>query len=59
MPQALYDLQSDLSESIDVAKQNPHIVADLERLAEIARADLGDDLTRRTPSGTRPVGRVD
>jgi arylsulfatase A len=59
VPQALYDLQSDLSESIDVAKQNPHIVADLERLAEIARADLGDDLTRRTPSGTRPVGRVD
>ena len=38
----LYDLDSDISEASDVASQNPKIVAELLKLAEWARKDLGD-----------------
>jgi arylsulfatase len=56
---ALYDLTADISETTDVSAAHPEIVARLEALAETARADLGDDLTGRVPTGTRPVGRID
>jgi arylsulfatase A-like enzyme len=38
----LYDLEKDLSETTNVAKQHPEVVRRLEELAEIARKDLGD-----------------
>ena len=54
----LYDLQSDVSESHDVADQHPAIVQRLETVAEKARAELGDALTHRTGSGAREPGRI-
>ena len=54
----LYDLQNDVSETTDVAAQNPEIVKRLEGLAEQARADLGDTLTNRQGAGVRERGRV-
>jgi arylsulfatase A-like enzyme len=58
-PLALYDLQSDKGEHIDVAEQHPDIVKRLEALAEKARDDLGDGATGREGKGVRPPGRVD
>jgi len=54
----LYDLKNDISETKDVAAQNPEIVQRLLVLAEQARADLGDTLTHRTGAGVREPGRV-
>lgn len=54
----LYDLDRDVSESRDVASAHPDIVKRLEVLAEKARAELGDSLTKRTGAGVRPAGRL-
>ncbi|MCC9604566.1 sulfatase [Blastopirellula sp. JC732] len=55
---ALYDLESDIGETIDVKDSHPDVVARLQKLADEARADLGDGLTKTKGSGLRPVGRV-
>ena len=54
----LYDLVHDLGETTDVAAQHPDIVKQLEGAAEAARAELGDELTKRKGSGLRPPGRL-
>lgn len=54
----LYDLQADIGESANIAAQHPGIVKQLEALAEQAREDLGDSLTKRTGKGVREPGRV-
>ena len=54
----LYDVEADISETHDIAAANPQIVTRLLAIAEQARADLGDSLTRRAPSGAREPGRV-
>ena len=53
----LYNLTDDIGETKNVAEQNPEVVQRLEALAETARADLGDALTKRTGKGTREPGR--
>ena len=53
----LYDLKNDLGETTNVAAANPDVVQRLEALAERAREDMGDSLTKRTGSGTREPGR--
>ncbi len=53
----LYDLKSDVGETKNVAAKNPEVVQRLEALAEQARADLGDSLTKRAGSGVREPGR--
>jgi arylsulfatase len=55
-PQALYDLTADPGETTDQSATQPTRVAELLRLAERVRADLGDDLTRTPGTGRRPVG---
>jgi arylsulfatase A-like enzyme len=53
---ALYDLRRDPSERYDVQKSHPDILANLQKLAEAAREDLGDDLTKRTGKNVRAIG---
>ncbi len=53
----LYDLRRDRGESRNVAGRHPEVMQRLLALAESARADLGDSLTRRTGSGIREPGR--
>lgn len=49
----LYDLRRDPGERYNVRFLYPEIVIELEELAEKARLDLGDDLTKRKGSGRR------
>jgi len=57
-PGALYNLERDSGERYNVSEQFPEIVASLEKIAEAARDDLGDDLQNRTGINVRAVGRV-
>lgn len=57
-PGALYNLERDPGERYDVKVQFPEIVISLEKIAEAARADLGDDLQNRTGANVRQVGRI-
>ena len=52
---ALYNLETDLGESTDVATANPDVVKRLQQLAARADADLGSD---GIGPGCRPIGRV-
>ena len=56
---ALYDLRRDPGENYDVKEMNPDIVKKLQALAEEARADLGDDLQKRTGANNRVAGKID
>ncbi|MGV3640793.1 MAG: sulfatase [Adhaeribacter sp.] len=58
-PTALYNLERDPGERYDVYQQHPGIVAALEKIADKARADLGDDLQNKTGSQVRPAGKVE
>ena len=53
---ALFDLKNDVGETTDVAEDHPEVVARLEAIAERARHDLGDTLTKRQGVGVRPHG---
>jgi arylsulfatase A-like enzyme len=54
----LYDVVSDISETTDIAAENPQVVELLLAIAERARADLGDSLTKHKATGARPSGRI-
>jgi arylsulfatase A len=56
LPQ-LYDLEADIGETTDVSDQHPDIVARLQKLADAARADLGDG--DKPGANQRPAGHVD
>ena len=53
---ALYDLRRDQGERYDVQDLYPEVVAELMKVVEAARLDLGDDLTGNKGSGRRPIG---
>ena len=55
---ALFNLENDIGETTNVAEQNPDVVARLQKLAEEARADLGDTAQKRKGSGVRPAGQL-
>jgi len=52
----LYNLETDIGETTNVAEQHPEVVKRLEALAEKAREDLGDKLTKRKGKNVRPHG---
>lgn len=54
----LYDMSKDIGEMTDAAGKHPDVVARLLSLAERARDDLGDTLTKRVGSGVREPGRL-
>jgi arylsulfatase A-like enzyme len=55
---ALFDLEHDIGEKVNVADQHPDIVRELEDLGATARQDLGDALTNTKGRGVRPPGRA-
>jgi arylsulfatase A len=55
---ALFDLHQDVGETENVADAHPDVVARLQAAAELARDDLGDQLTKRQGSGIRPAGKL-
>ena len=54
----LYNLRDDIGETRDLAESRPEVVARLQALAEKAREDMGDSLTKRQGKGRRPPGRA-
>lgn len=55
---ALYDLMADPGESKDLSADHPEVVAELKKLAETYRKDLGDSLTHSVGEGVRPLGKT-
>jgi arylsulfatase A-like enzyme len=55
-PLRLYDLDTDVGEEHDAAREQPEVVARLQELAAVARRDLGDGAQQG--SGQRPAGHV-
>lgn len=55
----LFNLREDLGEQVDLAARRPEVVARLTALAEQMRGDLGDNLTGRSPTGSREPARAD
>jgi arylsulfatase A len=56
---ALFDLDSDIGETTNVAEKHPEVVARLQALAEKARDDLGDLATKRKGKNVRQPGRLE
>ena len=56
---ALYNLESDIGETNNVATQYPEIVKKLEGYAEQAHADLGDSATNRKGRNVRAPGHLE
>ena len=54
----LFDLTSDIGETIDVADQHPEIVKKIKSLADNMRKELGDKLYGIEGSGNREVGKL-
>tara|TARA_A100000164_G_scaffold380814_1_gene429681 strand:- start:743 stop:2149 length:1407 start_codon:yes stop_codon:yes gene_type:complete len=56
---ALYNLEFDPKELLDIANQNPDLVEKISKIADSIRGVLGDRLTGIKGSEVRPVGRLD
>jgi arylsulfatase A-like enzyme/predicted neuraminidase len=54
----LYSMTTDPGEATDVAARNPEVVKRMLALAEKARDDMGDALTKRVGKNVREPGRV-
>lgn len=55
---ALFDLDQDPGEAVDLTAELPEVVADLEAFAERVRAELGDARLGLVGAGQREPGRV-
>lgn len=55
----LYDIVNDISETKNVAEENPNIVEEIKLLANTMRSKLGDSLLELEGSETREPGRIE
>lgn len=55
----LYDLTNDVGETKNLIHEHPEIVERLKRLADEARKELGDTLTKVKGQGIRPAGKLE
>ncbi|HUY88486.1 MAG TPA: sulfatase [Pirellulales bacterium] len=55
---SLFDLESDVGETKNVAAEHPEVVAQLQELARQAREDLGDSATKQTGKNVREAGQL-
>jgi arylsulfatase len=54
----LYDLRRDPGERYNVIADNPEVVKRLTHLAEEARHDIGDELTKSEGKNRRTIGKI-
>lgn len=54
----LYNLEEDISESLNLVSEYPEIVSELNKIAEKARDELGDKLMKMKGSEVREPGRI-
>jgi arylsulfatase len=55
----LYNLNDDLGERVDLATKEPEVLARMLAIADQARVDLGDSLTKRIGLNVRPAADID
>lgn len=55
---SLFDLESDVGETKNVAAEHPEVVAQLQALAQRAREDLGDSAVKQAGKNVREAGRL-
>jgi arylsulfatase A-like enzyme len=55
---ALFDLETDIGETKDLAEQNPDVVARLQVLVEKCREDMGDSATGQQGNNAREPGQL-
>ncbi len=55
---SLFDLESDVGETKNVAAKHPDVVERLTKLADAMRDELGDSAVKKTGKGVRPAGMV-
>jgi arylsulfatase A-like enzyme len=55
----LYNLEKDIGETTNVAKEHPDIVKMIMEKADLIRKDIGDAVVGAEGDKTRPIGRVD
>ena len=55
----LFDLSTDVGETVNVREDYPEVVRELEELAHTCREDLGDERLNIEGRNCRPVGRVE
>ncbi len=55
---SLFNLDTDMGESVDVKEIYPEVVQKMQKLASNMRSDLGDGIKKIQGNGRRPAGKL-